>query len=94
MSLGFFIPFAVMTSFWGLVGIIGPFCVPKSPNKEYVRCSYFVNFRLWRVSIVLTAICCYLSWLIFFLAQWHPFYGPTLSSKTLRVMQLEWKPKW
>ncbi|VUZ55945.1 unnamed protein product [Hymenolepis diminuta] len=83
MSLGFFIPFAVMTSFWGLVGIIGPFCVPKSPNKE-----------LWRVSIVLTAICCYLSWLIFFLAQWHPFYGPTLSSKTLRVMQLEWKPKW
>lgn len=101
MSLGLFIPIAVMTAFWGIVGIIGPFCVPKSPNREYVL-SDLLSFRLWRFSIVLTAICCYLlyviytyhdffSWLIFYLAQWHPFYGPALPPETIRVIMLEWK---
>ncbi|CAH8613984.1 unnamed protein product [Schistosoma rodhaini] len=48
-SVGFYIPLGVVSAFWFLVGFLGPVFVPKGPNK-----------MLLSVSIVLTAVCCYL----------------------------------
>ncbi|CDS41688.1 ATPase V0 complex subunit E [Echinococcus multilocularis] len=52
----------------------------------------------WVLLAILGCLCApkspHKDWLIFFIAQWHPFYGPVVSTKTLRVMQIDWKPKW
>ncbi|KAL5963170.1 NPC intracellular sterol transporter 1-related protein 1 [Taenia solium] len=49
----------------------------------------------WVLVAVLGSLCVPKSpnkdWLIFFIAQWHPFYGPVVPTKTLRVIQTEWK---
>uniref|UniRef100_A0A5K3EXW9 V-type proton ATPase subunit n=1 Tax=Mesocestoides corti TaxID=53468 RepID=A0A5K3EXW9_MESCO len=83
MQIGLYLPVVVLSGFWALVLILGPLFVPKSPNRG-----------LWIVSLVLTSVCCYLFWLIFYIAQWHPFYGPILSAETVRILKNKWDPKW
>ncbi|VDN33459.1 unnamed protein product [Dibothriocephalus latus] len=79
IEAGFYIPIAAVSGFWLLVGLLGPLLVPKSPNRG-----------IWITSIVLTAICCYIFWFIFFLAQWHPLYGPVLSNELIRLINMAW----
>jgi len=33
VKMGILIPIIVMTLFWGLIGLIGPFIIPKGPNR-------------------------------------------------------------
>ncbi|CAH8572150.1 unnamed protein product [Heterobilharzia americana] len=82
INTGFYVPFGVVTAFWFLVAILGPIFVPKGPNK-----------MLLSVSVVLTAACCYLFWVGFYLAQTHPFFGPSLRSETVRIIQQQWTRK-
>ncbi|CAI2731588.1 unnamed protein product [Schistosoma spindalis] len=78
-SVGFYIPLGVVSAFWFLVGVLGPVFVPKGPSK-----------MLLSVSIVLTAVCCYLFWIGFYLAQYHPFFGPSLKTGSIRIIQQQW----
>lgn len=75
--------FAVVTSFWGIVGILCPILVQfimfRSPNKGIVQ-----------IMLVMTAGCCYLFWLCAFLFQLNPLLGPQLETNMIRVMQAEW----
>ncbi|KAI0635801.1 ATPase, V0 complex, subunit E1/e2 [Trametes polyzona] len=51
-----------------LAGGIGWFSTPKGPNQTLVR-----------TSILLTLACCYLMWMVTFLAQVHPLERPRRS---------------
>lgn len=50
------------------------------PRRKKPVCADLVcNNRLWRSSLILAFVCCYLMWAITFLAQLHPLIEPKRS---------------
>lgn len=83
MVLSWPIIFGIVTGFWGLVGLVGPFLVKKdNPSAS-----------IYRVCIVMTAICCWLHWVLCFLSQVNPLAGPTLSKDGVKIIQWSWENK-
>ncbi|XP_071493878.1 V-type proton ATPase subunit e 2-like [Diadema antillarum] len=70
----------VLTGFWGIVGIIIPFFIPKGPNRGIIQ-----------TMLVMTAVCCYLLWLCTFLMQLNPLIGPELETKVIKAIKWEWE---
>ena len=61
----FGIPIIIFTVFWGLVGIVLPFLLPKGPNRRWFHlssCSTLsvLSFRLIQTMLMLTSACCWL----------------------------------
>jgi len=80
--MGIEVPMIVVTLFWGAVGGLGPFLVPKNCDRGLVR-----------TMLVLTAVCCYTFWLVAYLCQLNPLFGPRLDAKVIVAMQREWEGK-
>merc|ERR1711911_342627 len=65
------IPIIIFTAFWGVVGGILPWFVPKGPNRGVTQ-----------TVLVITACSCWLFWLCCYLMQMNPLIGPNQEPNT------------
>ena len=72
------IPIVVVSLFWFGVGAVIPWFI-KGPNRSTIR-----------TMIALTAVCCWLFWLIAYMSQLNPIIGPTVTEENYNAIRSEW----
>lgn len=80
MALSWVAVFGIVTGIWAAIGIIGPLMVPSVPGAE-----------VYRVSIALTAVCCWLHWLLCYMHQVNPLMGPLLGKEAVQIIEWSWE---
>jgi V-type H+-transporting ATPase subunit e len=43
--------------------------------------------------LIMTAVCCWLHWLIAWMSQLNPLFGPVLSKEHAEIIQWSWEDK-
>ncbi|KAI5651949.1 ATP synthase subunit H domain-containing protein [Phthorimaea operculella] len=76
----YWFPIAIMTGFYGVIFIIGFFL--WIPSK-----------RILRACIMMTAVVLWLFWLIVYMSQINPLFGPRLANTTLIWIGETWGDK-
>jgi len=65
----------VISAFWLVIGFVLPFFVPKGENRGIIQ-----------TMLITTAVSCYLIWLVTYLAQFQPLFGPLMNNVTMGLM--------
>ena len=72
------LPVAIFTAIWGVVGVLLPVLVPRSPHKSVIQVLIpkLDLFSLYcdvpKVCLIITASCCWLFWLCCYMSQVFP----------------------
>ncbi|KAM8703308.1 hypothetical protein ACLKA7_008003 [Drosophila subpalustris] len=69
-----------LTSFWALFAIIGFLAAIPFKERALIRCC-----------VILTAVCCWLLWLVTFLMQLNPLIGPRVNQRVIYGMMSYWE---
>ncbi|VDL98135.1 unnamed protein product [Schistocephalus solidus] len=77
--MGYEVPLTVVSLIWVLIGCGVPLIIPKGPHQNVIQ-----------TMVIMTSVCCYLFWLMTFLAQTNPLFGPALRNTTIRIVSQEW----
>ncbi|CAB0002121.1 unnamed protein product [Nesidiocoris tenuis] len=70
---------SLVTLFWAAIGIVVPIFLPKRPNRG-----------VFQLALILTAVTCWLFWLITYMTQMNPLIGPKLNKLTLLAVAQQW----
>lgn len=70
----------VLTSFWILFAVIGCLAAKHFKERGVIRCC-----------ILLSAVCCWLLWIVTFLMQLNPLIGPRVNQKVIYGMMSYWE---
>eukprot|EP00099_Drosophila_melanogaster_P022948 NP_650578.1 vacuolar H[+] ATPase M9.7 subunit d [Drosophila melanogaster] len=73
------VAFMVITVFWLLFAIIGFLVSYRYEERGLIRCC-----------VILTAVCCYLAWMVTFVMQLNPLTGPRAKQKIILGMITYW----
>lgn len=76
--MGAFVPVAVVSVFWAIIGIVCPFFV-RGENKQVIQ-----------VCLILTAVCCWLFWICTYLHQLNPLIGPEMKAEQFLTILKSW----
>lgn len=79
MTVGPFVPVAVVSVFWAIIGIVCPFFI-RGQNKQIIQ-----------VCLILTAVCCWLFWICVYLHQLNPLIGPEMKPEIMAAIIEQWK---
>ncbi|KAH8293660.1 hypothetical protein KR054_002619 [Drosophila jambulina] len=74
------VAFGSVTLFWLLFAVVG--CI--------VSC-WFEEGSVIRCCAIMTAVCCYLAWVVTFVMQLNPMIGPRASQKVIFGMMSYWQ---
>ena len=69
----------IITGIWVAVGAVGPFLIPKGPNRG-----------VYQTMVVTTAVCLWLFWFLTYMSQLNPLIGPQLTTGSIYVMKWVW----
>jgi len=69
----------IMTLIFGCIGGLGPLVVPKGQYRG-----------VYQTMIVCTAVCLWLHWLLTYMSQLNPLFGPKLSTGQIYIMKWQW----
>ncbi|KAH9402930.1 hypothetical protein TYRP_015694 [Tyrophagus putrescentiae] len=70
----------LFTCLFGGLGFGVPAFLPETnPHKDILK-----------LMITLSAICCYVMWLVTYMSQMNPLFGPVINNATISLMKREW----
>jgi len=69
----------VVTAFWAVIGIVCPLVFGKGPNKGVTQ-----------TVLVISAVSCWLFWLLCYMHQMNPLIGPALSKDSFFAVKYIW----
>lgn len=73
------VAFVSITMFWVLFAVVGCLIALRYEERAVIRCCS-----------ILTAVCCYLAWLVTFLMQMNPMVGPRANQMLVFAMMSYW----
>ncbi|XP_017846297.1 V-type proton ATPase subunit e [Drosophila busckii] len=75
-----YVSLGVFTGFWVIFGIVGFFVAKRFKEVTIIRCC-----------VLLSAVCCWLLWLVTFLMQLNPLIGPRAKQVVIYGIMTYWK---
>ncbi|EDV93838.1 V-type proton ATPase subunit e [Drosophila grimshawi] len=75
-----YISLSIFTTFWIVFAIVG-----------WLIALFFEERSLIRCCVLLTAVCCWIAWLITFLMQMNPLIGPRTDQRIILGMVSYWQ---
>eukprot|EP00118_Oscarella_pearsei_P025166 m.307645 g.307645 ORF g.307645 m.307645 type:complete len:109 (+) comp42575_c0_seq1:50-376(+) len=86
--MGAIVPIIVVTGFWLAFGGLGSLIVYCGNKRRLFNTD--PNTSVILTMLILTSLCCWLFWLLCFMAQMNPQIGPMLKPEMVATISCQW----